>query len=157
MPCALSYHFPIECELRLPFVTCDTPHCSGTPLSRRRWNPHAKDAYCHALQSPTCAAELQTARQSAIDRDVGAAFQHVLNAVGQAADDAGMLSKRASHKVAASFNKPFFDTECRVAKRRVNSARDPISWKLLEREYHSLVRSKRRAFRLGRLQALLEQ
>ena len=37
------------------------------------------------------------------------------------------------------------------------SAQDPISRKLLEREYHSLVRSKRRAFRLGRLRALLEQ
>ena len=68
-----------------------------------------------------------------------------------------MPSKRGSHRVIGSPNKPFFDSECRESKRKVRAAQDPATKKLLEREYHSLVRSKRRAFRLGRLRALLGQ
>ena len=68
-----------------------------------------------------------------------------------------MPSKRGSRKVMGPLDKPFFDSECRESKRRVRAAQDPAARKRLEREYNSLVRSKRRSFRLGRLRALLEQ
>ena len=110
-----------------------------------------------ALQSPKCEIELHAARQSALDHDIHAAFQHFSQAVSLAADDAGMPSKRTSRRVVGSPNKPFFDSECRESKGRVRAAQDPAAKKLLEREYHALVRSKRRAFRLGRLRALLDQ
>ena len=143
--------------MSLPIASRTVPRCSGTPLSKRHWNPDARNDYCHALQSPNCETELNAARQSALDHDVHAAFQHLSQAIGLAADAAGMPSKCGSHRVSGSPNKPFFDSECRESKRRVRAAQDPAARKLLEREYHSLVRSKRRAFRLGRLRALLEQ
>ena len=152
-----SDHYPIECELHMPAVSQPVPPCSGAPLSRRHWDPDARNAYCHALQTPKCAAELHAAQQSAQDHDVPAAFSHLLDAIGLAANDAGMPSRHGSHRVVGSPSTPFFDSECRESKRRVRSAQDSTTKKVLEREYHSLVRSKRRAYRLGRLRALLVQ
>lgn len=152
-----SDHFPIDCQLCMPVALRSIPPCSGAPLARRHWNPDARNDYCHALQSPNCTVELHAAGQSALDCDVPAAFQHFLAAIGLAADDADMPLRRGSRRVMGSPNKPFIDSECRESKGRVSFAQDPAARKLLEREYHSLVRSKRRAFRLVRLRALLEQ
>ena len=45
----------------------------------------------------------------------------------------------------------------RNLKKKVKATRDHAVRKQLERQYHSLVRAKRRAFRLDRLRAVLEQ
>ena len=152
-----SDHFPIECTIQLPVAHQAVQRCSGTPLPRRHWNQDARKDYCHALQTPRCAHLLQAAQQSGADGDVHAAFQHLSEAVGLAADDAGMPLKRGTHKGVGSTDKPFFDAECRDLKRQVRGAQDFATRKRLERQYHSLVRTKRRAFRLGRLRDLLDQ
>ena len=97
------------------------------------------------------------AKQSAADHDVHAAFQHLSEAIGLAADAAGMPLKRGTRRTLGSTDKPFFDAECRALKREVRGTQDFATRKRLERQYHSLVRSKRRAFRLGRLRDLLDQ
>jgi hypothetical protein len=54
----------------------------------------------------------------------------------------------------------FYDAECLVLKpqlRRVDRSTNPAAWKQLERRYHSLVRSKKRAFQLDRLKNLLSE
>ena len=97
-------------------------HCSGNPLPRRHRNPDARNYYCLALHTPQCVSELQAARQSALDHNVQAAFQHLAVAVALAADVAGMPSKCAPRRVVAFPGKPFHDTECRAAKRRFKNA-----------------------------------
>ena len=69
-----SDHFPIECDMSLPIASHNVPRCSGAPLSKRHWDPDARNDYCHALQSPMSEIELGAARQSALDYDVHAAF-----------------------------------------------------------------------------------
>ena len=139
------------CPCRLSCIAL-VPHCLGgigTLMLGMTIALHCK----HHNVSLNC----KQPGQSALDHDVQAAFQHLAAAVGLAADVAGMPSKCAPRRVVAAPDKPFYDTECRAAKKRVRNARDPAARKILEREYHSLVRTKRRAFRLGRLRALLEQ
>ena len=114
--------------------------------------------YCHALETPRCAHLLQAAQQSAgADGDVHAAFQHLPEAVGLAADDAGMPLNRGTHKRVGSTDKPFSDAECRDLKRQIRGAQDFAMRNRLERQYQSLVRTKRHASRLGRLRDLLHQ
>ena len=54
-------------------------------------------------------------------------------------------------------NKVFFDKECMSLKGRMHRAIDPTARKTLERRYHSVVRTKRCAHLLGRLQVLISE
>ena len=57
----------------------------------------------------------------------------------------------------AALHQPFFDAECQALKQTVRRTRDPAARKQAERQYHSLVRSKRRAYRFRRLRAFITE
>ena len=54
-------------------------------------------AYCAALQTPDCVAELSAARQAASENDVTSAMRDLLKSIGMAADASGMPAKRTAH------------------------------------------------------------
>ena len=150
-----SDHSPIECQLQLRIgVVCATV-CNGVSLTRRYWNADCRNTYYDALQAPQCVAELQAASQAASLVDVTSSFHHLSHGVGLAAGASNMPARGVPHKQRIAPHQPFFDAECQALKRVVRRTQDPVARKQLEREYHSLVRSKRRAHRLGRLRAFI--
>ena len=70
-------------------------------MDNGHWNPDARNDYCCALQTLDCVCELQAARQSALNHNIYAAFRHLSEAVGLAADKAGMPSKCAPRRAVA--------------------------------------------------------
>ena len=85
------------------------------------------------------------------------AFEHFSAAVLKAASLAGMPSKVFSS--GSSRHAPFYDHECLLSKRRVQHAiRQGLGQECIrprEREYHHLVRSKRRLHKGRQLKQLL--
>ena len=152
-----SDHSPIECQLQFNIgVVCATV-CNGVNLPKRHWNADCRNKYCDALQAPECVTELQAASQAASDADITSAFHHLFCGVELAADASDMPARRMPQKKRAALHQPFFDAQCQALKQAVRRTRDPAARKQLERQYHSLVRSKRRAYRLGRLRAFITE
>ena len=152
-----SDHHPIECTLRLDVQVVQPQLCRGIPLSRRHWQPDLRAEYCRHLGSQQCQQQLQAAMLAASAGNVHAAFQSLHSAVGQAADMSGMVCVSRRGKSARAPHQPFFDRECVQLKREVQHASNPAMKKTLERQYHSVVRSKRRKYLQRRLQDLIAQ
>jgi len=158
-----SDHSPIALHLEFPVHGLPAEPCRGAPLAKVTWNPLYKRRYVDALQSSfdSCVHDCSVA----IDRgDVEAAFQTLHDTIMDAAALAGMLVKHGaqSPRQATVQHKPFFDHECIELKRQVRrqarcGGRHTQEYRTLERQYHSLVRSKRRRFLVARLKNTLSE
>ena len=152
-----SDHHPIECTLRMPVGPVPVVQCTGQPLSRRHWRSEMQATYCEQLQSEPCLNKLQAAEAFVAQGNVQGAFRAFGEALDLAADSSGMPKKVAGKVARPSAHQPFFDAACASLKRAVHRAKDPAARKTLERKYHSVVRSKRRAYRLARLRDMLDE
>ncbi|BDA45222.1 hypothetical protein COCOBI_07-0130 [Coccomyxa sp. Obi] len=90
--------------------------------------------------------------------DVSAAFTILERGILHAADISGMPARARRLHPTRRAHQPFFDAECQALKRGLRiRARDGASraaLRELERHYHSVVRSKRRAHRVQQLKGL---
>ena len=123
--------------------------CSGQPIPCRRWAPQARPTFCDALES-------QAPPTGPAQQDVSQINSQLHSRVTSAAHAAGMPLRLAARQRPgrACPHQPFFDAECRSLKRQVRTAA-PDDRKELERHYHSVVRRKKRAYRMTRLQQLV--
>jgi exonuclease III len=158
-----SDHFPIVMQLRLPIEPVPHEPCQGEPLARMAWDPSRKGRYVGALLSPQ-QPHLRACCDAVDQGDIGAAFHAFHQGIMDAAGAAGMRLRRRTHlgRQAHVHNKPFFDQECMALKRQLHrKARSggihTEEYKLLERQYHTLVRAKRRAFLVSRLRETLRE
>ena len=156
-----SDHYPIHTSVRVPITVGPVEPCLGQALPYLRWDPAARGQYAHALSTvsqPSLTAALAAADQGDVDN----AFHHLEHGMLMAAEHAGMPCKVLRHKpMGRGPHKPFFDAECMALKRRVRAlgrrGRTSVEYKTLERQYHSVVRAKRRAYRLRQLEEVLRQ
>ena len=150
-----SDHFPIDSALALQVSPVVLQKCVGRSLPKCHWNPESQGQYYEMLQNSECQSKLQAAEAAANSGEVGAAFTFLQDGLQLAADYSGMPTKvpgKLSHK---RVHQPFFDAECAILKRAVRRERDLDFKKTLERRYHSVVRAKRRAYKLARLRTVL--
>jgi hypothetical protein len=152
-----SDHYPLEICLSLPHVPGQPPVISGTPLPSRHWRHAFRDPYaCALLSSPLLSSLAAPIPDPA---HLTAAFSTLDTLVLAACTSAGMPPHGAPRTTRPSA--PFYDRECVSSKRRYRAALrrgDPeTEIRALERLYHSLVRSKRRAYQLERLHQLVEE
>lgn len=155
-----SDHFPIEIQLRFPVRITAHLACQGTALPHLKWSPDKRDHFARALSSDdTASLALQSCRSAASTACVDGAFQALHTAVCAAASSAGVeLRACGSRRPNGAQHRPFFDAQCLASKRAVRAcarhgSREEL--RLMERQYHSLVRSKQRAYRHHLLQQLL--
>jgi hypothetical protein len=154
-----SDHWPIEVALDIPASPVTPAPCQGVDLPRVHWLPAGRGAYARAL-GDVADGVLEACSQAAARADVSAAFDLLDGAVRQAARVAGMRGGAGGRRLPLGRDhQPFFDKECLRLKRGVRAC---LRWggsrqeaRVLERQYHSVVRSKRRAHRRRELQALL--
>ncbi len=154
-----SDHWPVVVVLRLSVAVVQPSPCQGTPLPVLRWLPACRDTYVSAFAG-AASAPLAACTQSAGVGDVDAAFRALDAAVRAAAGAAGMSARTlCGPRPGARAHQPFFDLECRDSKRAVRACvrrgGTREEFRRLERQYHSLVRAKRRAHRRDELQRLL--
>ena len=146
-----SDHHPIICTLDLPFPFTHGP-LTGTPHTLVRWDPSARARYAASLQAALL-LPLPTAGTSPCD--VSACFEHLHSVVEQAAGASGMPRR----PVTTGKHKPFYDAACQASKRALRRAIShdctPDERRLLERQYHTLVRRKKRQHADRNLTALL--
>ena len=156
-----SDHYPIHTCVRIPVIVGPVEPCLGQALPCLRWDAAVQGRYAHALSTvsqPSLTAALTAADQGDVDN----AFHHLEEGILMAATHAGMSSKVSRHRpIGSAPHKPFFDAECMALKRRVRAlgrrGRTSLEYKTLEREYHSVVRAKRQAYRLRMLQEVLRE
>ena len=146
-----SDHHPIVCTLQLPFPTAHAPP-TGTPRTLVRWDPSARARYAASLQG---ALLLPLPAAGTSPCDVSACFEHLHSVVEQAAGASGMPRK----PVTAGKHKPFYDTACQASKRALRYAVShgctPDERRHLERQYHTLVRRRKRQHANRKLSELL--
>ena len=94
---------------------------------------------------------------SAARGDVPHIISQLHSHVTAAAEGAGMPMRQPARQRPgrASPHQPFFDAECRSLKHQVRTA-DQEERGALERHYHSVVRRKKRAYKMARLQQLVD-
>ena len=168
MPCLAQYchvdltrsdsdHFPLGLLVDLPYIAGHQPALTGCSLASVHWQPALRDAYATSLTSLiSLHPDLRPALPSS-SGGLDTAVALLSAAVLRAASLAGMPAKvpKSSYRKHA----PFYDHECLVSKRRVRDAlqqalgRDVVRER--EREYHSLVRIKRRTYKARQLKHLL--
>ena len=107
------------------------------------------------LQSDDCQSKLQAAEDAATSGTVGAAFSLLVEGLEMAAGLSGMPKRTPGRLPPRRVHKAFFDHECVALKLAVCREADLVLQKALERKYHSVVRAKRRAYRLHRLCTIL--
>ena len=151
-----SDHYPLEGTILQDLPPMASVECTGQPLLKRHWQSGLRVEYCEQLQTEACQAALQQAMHLATDGNLQAAFQKFDEGLCTAATAAGMLAKASGHYKSGRKHKPFFDAQCLALKRRVHRAHGPDR-KDLEAEYHALVRRKKRAYKLDRLQTLIDE
>ena len=145
-----SDHWPLEVHLKMELRCQPLQPCSGLPIPCRRWSPHARAAFCDALGS-------QAPPPGSAQQDVAQVISQLHSHVTSAAHAAGMPLRLPPRQRPgrACPHQPFFDAECRSLKRQVRAAA-PDDRKQLERHYHSVVRRKKRAYKMTRLQQLVD-
>lgn len=157
-----SDHHPIETVLRVHVSVAAPVHCTGHPISRVQWRPSAQHDYTVALQS--IASEcLDASESAALAGNVCAAFAALETGLLQAAQASTMPARAARPHPgpAGRTHQPFYDAECHALKRglrtraRQGAGREEL--RTLERHYHTVVRSKRRAYRVQQLHLLIRE
>ena len=159
-----SDHLPIELVLDIPVIAQPVQSivCNGQPILRVQWQPNQQRAYAAALGS-VAAPHLAACREAALGGLVDVAFKALETGVRAAATASNMPARTLGAQVGKSPrpSAPFFDAECWQLRRQVRaSARhggSPTEVQDLERAYHHTVRTKRRAYRLGKLHNLLKE
>ena len=154
-----SDHWPIQTVLRLSAVLAQPSPCQGAPLAVLRWRPASRADYVFAL-ADVGRAPLADCMRLAAAGDVDGAFQALDGAIRHASRAAGMVSRASrGSQPEGRVDQPFFDRQCADSKRAVRAVArhggDRQEFRRLERQYHSLVRAKRRAHRQRELQQLL--
>lgn len=152
-----SDHHPIENELIFPIVPVVLDSCTGSPLPKCHWDAQLQDLYCRMLLGDACQVKLHAAEVAAGEGNITAAFNSLAEGIELGAQLSGMPRRGTGKLPQARASQPFFDAECIALKRATRRARDPALKRVLERQYHSVVRAKRRAHRLARLRVLLAQ
>lgn len=155
-----SDHLPLVTLIRLPVLVQPHQACHGQPLRQARWHPRGQHCYATALQGAAL-HHLDACHVAAAQGDVRTAFSELASCVSVAATSSGMPLRACGVRPNANRHKPFFDHECRAMKYRVRALlrREGRSdtFRALEREYHSLVRAKRRVFQKQALEDTLAE
>ena len=151
-----SDHYPLEGTILQSLPPMANAQCTGRPLLKHHWQAGMREEYCEQLQTGTCQAALQQAMHLATHGNLQAALQKFDEGLCAAAAASGMPAKASGHNKLGRKHKPFFDAQCLALKRRVHRARG-LDRKGLEAEYHALVRGKKRAYNLDRLQTLIDE
>ena len=157
-----SDHLPIQLHIQMPTRFREVEACAGHALPRLRWNPCAQVNYVNCLGNVS-GTYLRASSLAAAQGDVDGAFQQLEEGVLAAASQAGMPMSKGSCRARGDCgrHKPFFDAECAALKRQVRALRrrdgPSEEAKVLERRYHSVVRTKRRAHRQRMLEATLQE
>jgi len=142
-----SDHLPIECHMRLR-VPMITTVCEGTLLKQLRWKPTQRGIFVGSLTNDMQVYS-QRCEESLINGNVGQAIDTIEEWVRQAAKVAGM-APRTKGKGPTVVHKPFFDRECLDAKHHIRAMVRRYGYtnetKELERQYHALVRRKKRDY-----------
>ncbi len=155
-----SDHYPLETLLRLPVVVSGAVPCAGRYLQRVHWARGARNDYTSALG--TIASEnLIASHEVALAGHVDVAFETLDAGIRAAAASCGMPTVEKRDRAVHRAHAPFSDAECRALKRHVqamaNRGSNPSELRAMERRYHSLVRSKRRAYRVAQLKHLIDE
>jgi len=157
-----SDHLPIRLVMRIAIPLQPVEACSGRPIPQLRWDIRAQPAYVEALGRISCTS-FRASSLAAAEGDIDAAFHELEQGVIAAAADAGMQRSRPRRTPTGQHgrHKPFFDAECAALKRRMRAlqrhGRPPEEARAMERQYHSVVRAKRRAYRQRQLEATLQE
>ena len=150
-------HHHIETMLHISVGAVGARGWDGRGLHRVHWRSAAQDAYAAALDTAG-APDLAACQRAAAGGQVEEAFHALDQGVRAAAAASGLRSGTGRQHAASRVHAPFFDEECLRLKRQVRACASPggdqDELKRLERRYHSLVRSKRRAHRKQQLQRL---
>jgi exonuclease III len=152
-----SDHHPLTVCLTHPCISGISPPSTGDPFPSLSWNPALRDLYVEALQSSSSLPSLLSPISN--PSTLESAFATFDTIVLEASASAGMPLRfprsGPPHKHA-----PFYDTECVTSKRLYRAAirrkAPPAELHSLERNYHNLVRAKRRAYHRRRLHDLLD-
>ena len=154
-----SDHTPLATIVSLPMcLPSEFEQCQGVPIAKRHWSPDNRGLYCEALKSQACLDLLDVVEGALSQDNVSEAVQAIQGVIGKAADLSGMPSRRLGRHSRNAQQQPFFDDQCAALKRqlrRLPSNTDMAARKQLERKYHSVVRTKKRAYQLDRLKLLL--
>ena len=158
-----SDHYPIQARFQLMPLARGQPaarsHC-GARLPRVQWQPNCQAAYAAAVQADTH-QEFHSCVAAIAAGDLTAAFQHLHSGLQAAADESG-LPRRSSHpRPTAQHHQPFYDAECKALKRQVRHLfqTQPGSQaaRTAEKQYHGVVRRKKRAHQVQQLHHVLQE
>jgi hypothetical protein len=144
-----SDHFLICTTLNLPLTKRTHAPLDGITLHPLKWRPFCQAQYSQAIREDS-GRHLELCKTAIEAGDLKGSIHHLYQLVEGAALQAGM--KRNTPKAHSRRNPsmPFFDEECHAMKRQVWCQGQTSGWKgdefrRLERQYHALVRRKKRA------------
>jgi hypothetical protein len=138
-------------------------HCSSPPpslqtVSRVTWNGAHRRAYVHALEGEE--PSLRTCAQLAQSGDLPRATSLLMAIISRSATYAHMKVSRRGGPPSRPPWKPFFTRQCFELKREWKRLGRQLGWRapqvvLLERRYHSFVRSQKRSWLMNQLQEVI--
>jgi len=153
-----SDHYSLHVLLQIPVL-----HCSSTPLplhkvSRVTWKGTHRRAYVHALEGEE--PSLRTCAELAQSGDLPGASSLLMAVISRSATHAHMKVSRRESPPSRPPWKPFFTHQCFALKREWKRLGRQLGWRappvvLLERRYHSFVRSQKRSWLLTQLQDVI--
>ena len=154
-----SDHFPLMAKLSLDAQISQVSVNSGDAIMGIKWQDRYRVPFIESLEQAR--DRLQTPALLAQEGQLADALQSFVQLLLACADNVGMSlrPKGTSSKGNGNrrINQPFFDSECQRLKRewrkagRLQGFQSPAT-KALERHYHSIVRSRKRAWLLSQLQ-----
>jgi hypothetical protein len=152
-------HFPLTAKLSLDAQISQVSVNSGDAIMAIKWQDRYRVPFIESLEQAR--DRLQTPALLAQEGQLADALQSFVQLLLACADNVGMSlrPKGTSSKGNGNrrINQPFFDSECQRLKRewrkagRLQGFQSPAT-KTLERHYHSIVRSRKRAWLLSQLQ-----
>lgn len=150
-----SDHFPLLARLSIHAMPLLLPEATGTKLKKVTWRFSSQDSYATALQGmPTALSPTLVDSPLSLDQEFKAFTQSILNGAAMS----GMPCRESTTR--PRDNAPFYDTDCVSSKRRLRAAiRHGATGEILRemvRKHKSLVRTKRRAYRINELYSLLQ-
>ncbi|XP_044589182.1 uncharacterized protein LOC123268266 [Cotesia glomerata] len=114
----LSDHFAVEVTLNISLASPPVSHSTISSLSppKLRWNPQAQEAYTsNMLMSQNLKTTYETATTDFL-------HTNLVTAITAAAKELEMITKNKQNILQANSNKPWFDKDCRDAKKKLNRA-----------------------------------
>ena len=158
-----SDHYPLRAHLQIPQLHRIQPAAHprrGARLPRVQWQPSRHAAYAAAVQADTH-QEFQSCATAITAGDLSGAFQHLHRGLQSAADESGLPKRASRPRPTAQHHQSFYDEECKALKRQVRhlfrTQPGSEAAKTAEKQYHSVVRSKKRAHQIRQLQHLLQE